>query len=129
VNPATLLGKKVNMERSLRLGDRIHGHLVTGHVDSVGLVTESNGSQEAWFLTVECSSKIRGLVWEKGSITLHGVSLTVNKVEGDFVSVCLIPETILRTNLSSLVVGSSIHIEADYFAKAASQHFIAKGMR
>lgn len=114
----SLNGKKVNLERSLRFGDRIHGHLVTGHVDSLGTVTRSEAEGENWFLDVEISEGLMPYVWRKGSITLNGVALTINELEGRKLSVCLIPETIKRTNLADLKVGSPINVEPDYMAKA-----------
>lgn len=112
------LGKKVNLERSLKFGDRIHGHLVTGHVESLGQVLRSYADGESWFLDVQIEKDLLPFVWKKGSITLHGVSLTVNSVEGSVVQVCLIPETQKRTNLTDIAVGDYIHVEPDYMAKA-----------
>lgn len=117
-NGVGLVGRSVNLERSLRFGDRIHGHLVTGHVEGMGLVTRSEAQGESWFLDVRLTAPLLSLVWKKGSITLNGVSLTVNQIAGDIVSVCLIPETIKRTNLASLAIGDSVNVETDYMAKA-----------
>ncbi|MFS4458117.1 riboflavin synthase [Bdellovibrio sp. HCB2-146] len=116
--PEKFLGKKVNLERSLRFGDRIHGHLVTGHVDSLGEVTRSDLQGESLFLDVKVADSILPYVWKKGSVTLNGVSLTVNELNGSTVSVCLIPETIKRTNLALLKVGDRINVEPDYMARA-----------
>jgi riboflavin synthase len=123
MDPKSLLGKKVNLERSLRLGDRIHGHLVTGHVDSTGSVIRSEGTEESWFLDVKVGSGLAPLIWKKGSITLNGVSLTVNEMGDGVVSVCLIPETLKRTNLADLRVGDRVNVESDYFAKALVHQF------
>lgn len=117
-NPDHLLGKKLNLERSLRFGDRIHGHLVTGHVDSLGQVMKSEGLGENWFLDIKVADSVLPFVWLKGSITLNGVSLTVNQVQGSVVSVGLIPETLKRTNLGDLKVGGVVNVEPDYMAKA-----------
>lgn len=113
-----LKGRQVNLERSLRFGDRIHGHLVSGHVDSLGKVVLSRPEGDSWLLDVEVADSLRPLFWKKGSITLNGVSLTVNAVVGNRVSVCLIPETIQRTNLSSLKFGDNINVEPDMMARA-----------
>lgn len=128
MDASKLVGQRVNLERSLRMGDRIHGHLVTGHVDSLGRVVRTEGQGESWFLDVEVSSNLAALIWKKGSITLHGVSLTVNDVVNENskstrVSVCLIPETLKRTNLKDLKVGDFVNIEPDYFAKALVHNF------
>lgn len=120
-NQEALLGKRVNLERSLRFGDRIHGHLVTGHVDSLGLVTRSEALGDNWFLDVEISKRLLSYVWHKGSITLNGVALTVNEVNDQTVSVCLIPETIKRTNLAEIKKGAQINVEPDYMAKAVQR--------
>jgi riboflavin synthase len=117
-NPQSWLGKKVNLERSLRFGDRIHGHLVTGHVDSLGSVTRAELIGESFFLDVKVQDTILPYVWKKGSVTLNGVSLTVNELDKNTVSVCLIPETIKRTNLGDLKPGSKINVEPDYMARA-----------
>jgi riboflavin synthase len=123
MDASQLQGQRVNLERSLRMGDRIHGHLVTGHVDSQGLVCRAEASGESWYLDVEVSSALAALIWKKGSITLHGVSLTVNEVRDRVVSVCLIPETLKRTNLKDLKVGDFVNVEPDYFAKALVHNF------
>jgi len=117
-SPATWLGKQVNLERSLRFGDRIHGHLVTGHVDSLAEVLRAELQGESFFLDVKVASSVLPYVWKKGSITINGVSLTVNDLNGPVVEVCLIPETLKRTNLGALTVGQVVNIEPDYMARA-----------
>ncbi|MGZ3780889.1 MAG: riboflavin synthase [Pseudobdellovibrionaceae bacterium] len=125
-NPQTWLGKQVNLERSLRFGDRIHGHLVTGHVDSLGTVTRAMHEGESFFLEVKVENSVLPYVWKKGSITLNGVSLTVNDLQDNTVSVCLIPETLKRTNLGDLKIGSLINVEPDYMARAIQRSFEMK---
>ncbi|QLY26174.1 riboflavin synthase [Bdellovibrio sp. KM01] len=125
-NPNSWIGKKVNLERSLRFGDRIHGHLVTGHVDSLGSVTRSELIGESFFLDVKVQDTILPYVWKKGSITLNGVSLTVNELDKNTVSVCLIPETLKRTNLGDMKVGSKINVEPDYMARAIQRSLEVK---
>ncbi|MGZ3774291.1 MAG: riboflavin synthase [Bdellovibrio sp.] len=125
-NPQTWLGKQVNLERSLRFGDRIHGHLVTGHVDSLGTVTRAMYEGESFFLEVKVENSVLPYVWKKGSITLNGVSLTVNDLQDNTVSVCLIPETLKRTNLGDLKIGSLINVEPDYMARAIQRSFEMK---
>lgn len=107
-----------NLERSLRFGDRMHGHLVSGHVDSLGEITRVQQDGESLFLDTRISPALRPLVWTKGSITLNGVSLTVNEIKGDTISVCLIPETQKRTNLSRVKVGDRVNVEPDMIARA-----------
>lgn len=117
-NPQSWLGKPLNLERSLRFGDRIHGHLVTGHVDSLAEVLRAELQGESFFLDVKVASSVLPYVWKKGSITINGVSLTVNDLKGSVVEVCLIPETLKRTNLGALVAGQFVNIEPDYMARA-----------
>lgn len=117
-NPQSWVGKQVNLERSLRFGDRIHGHLVTGHVDSLGEVMRADFEGESFLLDVRVMDSVLPYVWKKGSVTLNGVSLTVNELNGNVVSVCLIPETLKRTNLGGLQVGSPVNVEPDYMARA-----------
>jgi riboflavin synthase len=117
-NPRSWIGKRVNLERSLRFGDRIHGHLVTGHVDSLADVTRAELQGESFFLDVKVASSVLPYIWKKGSITINGVSLTVNDLHGSVVEVCLIPETLKRTNLGALKAGQVVNIEPDYMARA-----------
>ena len=113
-----LTGQSWNLERSLRFGDRIHGHLVTGHVDSLGQVELSQADGESWLMDIRVETTVLPYIWKKGSLTIHGVSLTVNDIRDAVVSVCLIPETQKRTNLSSKKKGDFVNIEPDSMAKA-----------
>ena len=111
----------LNLERSLKLGDRIHGHLVTGHVDGLGKVTKAYQDGECWQIVIQVPEDIKKFFWKKGSICMNGVSLTVNDVQDDLISVCLIPETMMVTNLTQIPVGSFMNVESDYLAKAYFQ--------
>ena len=113
-----------NLERSLRVGDRIHGHYLTGHVDGLGRLVSKNEKSSGWIF--EFSRQLKPYIWTKGSIALNGVSLTVNKVKKrkSLLAVHLIPETLRRTNLCHLEVGDIVHMEADYMAKAI-YHYLA----
>ena len=121
----SLVGRLVNLERSLRMGDRIHGHVVSGHVDNYSRVVkiEDVGPENNWtrIIDIEIPSALRGMVWKKGSWALNGVSLTVNSVDGGIASHCLIPETLMRTNLGALKVNDLVNIEVDVFARALAQ--------
>lgn len=112
-----LLDQSLNLERSLRLGDRIHGHLVSGHVDTTATVNFIEKG-ESWIVSVRIKNLDRRYVWAKGSITLNGVSLTVNALTDEVLEVCLIPETLSRTNLKNLVPSQVLNVEYDYWAKA-----------
>ena len=112
----------LNLERSLRLGDRVHGHLVTGHVDSLAKILKAYADGECWQMQIEIPDRLIGFFWKKGSVCLNGVSLTVNEVQKkvgqNFIEVCLIPETIQKTNLKNYQSGQYLNIESDYLAKA-----------
>jgi riboflavin synthase len=112
-----LQGKAVNLERSLRLGDRIHGHMVSGHVDATGevvLVKDLGGSVQ---VDIKAPESIAQYVWKKGSWAVNGVSLTINDVSQGVVSQCLIPETLRRTNLGNVQVGDRVNLEIDMMAR------------
>jgi riboflavin synthase len=110
-------GAAVNLEKALRLGDRLGGHLVTGHVDGVGAVTELVPEGESRRLTVEAPPGLERFIARKGSITINGVSLTVNAVAGSTFGVNLIPHTLAATNLKDLAPGSRVNLEVDLVAR------------
>lgn len=114
------VGQVLNLERSLRWGDRVHGHLVSGHVDGQGTILKIVEHGEGLSLLVAFSSEFKGLIWNKGSICMNGVSLTVNQLESLQFTVGLIPETVSRTNLKTLRVGDRVNLELDMVAKALS---------
>jgi riboflavin synthase len=113
-----LFNKNVNLERSMKFGDRIHGHFLSGHVDDVAKVVATQASGEAWDLTLQLNEAAQSYVWKKGSLGISGVSLTINDFQDFKVSVCLIPETIKLTNLTDFKVGDLVNIEFDWMAKA-----------
>ena len=110
-------GDRVNLERALRVGDRLGGHLVQGHVDGVVrlLSVRDEGDFSRWRLSLPPRSAPE--VAAKGSVTLHGVSLTVSAVEGDWFEVALIPETLSSTTLGGMRNGARLHLETDVLAK------------
>jgi riboflavin synthase len=110
-------GDTVHLERSLAVGDRLGGHLVQGHVDAVARVIGSKRSGQDVRLTVALPPAIRGLVAKKGSIALHGVSLTVSGLTASRFEVALIPETVARTRLGSVRAGDRLNVEADLIAR------------
>ena len=115
------VGDTVNLERSLRMGARIHGHLVSGHVESLGQITLIQDVDGARFLEISVPLSAKPLVWKKGSIAINGVSLTINEVKEDqkscVICVCLIPETLRKTNLGILHLHNSVGIEPDLMAR------------
>jgi riboflavin synthase len=110
-------GRKVHLERALRLGDRLDGHLVQGHVDGVGKVLRSYAVSESWVLWIEAPPSCGRYVAEKGSICLDGVSLTVNEVSGPTLRVNIVPHTAEVTLLGAKRPGDPINIEVDVIAK------------
>ena len=115
------VGALVNLEKSLTLADKLGGHLVTGHVDATGLITQWKNLAESWLMEVEVPAHLGKFIAQKGSITVNGVSLTVNKVE-DMVSgtrfqVNVIPHTYQVTNFAELAQGHRVNIEIDTIAR------------
>ncbi len=127
-NEDSLKERRWNLERSLRLGDRIHGHMVSGHVDAMGEVKSIEGFQETRFLKVQVPEFLQPYLWKKGSITIQGVSLTINKIENFVLEVCLIPETLSRTNFGALNVGDMVTLEVDTMARAILQYLKNQGV-
>jgi riboflavin synthase len=110
-------GALVNLEKALRLSDRLGGHLVSGHVDGRGEVARMDQVGESWLLEVRIPAELAKYVARKGSITVNGVSLTVNRVEADRFEVNLIPHTLQMTNLGSVRPGAQVNVEVDLLAR------------
>jgi riboflavin synthase len=118
-----LLNRYLNVERSLRVGDRIHGHMVSGHVDATGEVVTVQDLGGSTLFEVRAPTSLLPFVWPKGSWAVNGVSLTVNAVADSVVSMCLIPETLQRTNLGKIQSGDSVNIEIDMMARGMVHYF------
>ncbi|MBI3223177.1 MAG: riboflavin synthase, partial [Nitrosomonadales bacterium] len=110
-------GGHVNLEKALRLSDRLGGHLVSGHVDGVGEVVAFNDTGESSRLVVRVPQELARYIAVKGSITINGVSLTVNRVAGAEFEVNLIPHTLDATTLNELKVGAAVNLEIDLIAR------------
>lgn len=111
-------GRKVNLERALAVGDRLGGHLVSGHVDGVGRVARVGQRQDARLLDIEVPPEVAAVTIPLGSIAVDGVSLTVNAIPGPgLVQVSLIPITLRDTTLGSVVPGDPVHLEGDVIGK------------
>jgi riboflavin synthase len=110
-------GQRLNLERSLRLGDELGGHLVFGHVDAVGSVRRLERVAESWRLEVAMPPELAPLVAVKGSIAVDGVSLTVNEALPDGLVVNIIPHTWAHTTLGDLGLGDPVNLEVDMLAR------------
>ena len=119
-------GDLINIERGMKLGERLDGHIVQGHVDQTGIcksIEEANGS---WYFTFEYDSNLNNITIEKGSITINGVSLTVvNSKENEF-SVAIIPYTFEHTNFKNVKIGTKVNIEFDVVGKYIARLYSLK---
>ncbi len=118
-------GRKVNLEKSLRLADRLGGHLVSGHVDGVGTVKRFEQAGESWLLAIEAPRDLARYIARKGSIAVNGVSLTVNRVTGSEFDINLIPHTLAETNLRDMAPGVRVNLEIDMLARYVERMFEA----
>lgn len=119
-------GDIVNLERAMKLGDRLDGHIVQGHVDQIGsciTALETNGS---WYYTFEYDESINNITIEKGSVTVNGVSLTVVDSKKNQFSVAIIPYTFEHTNFQSFDVGTKVNLEFDLIGKYIAKLYANK---
>ena len=120
------LGDQINLERCLKVGDRLDGHFVQGHVDQTATCTYVGNENGSWLFTFKYDPKNNNITIEKGSITVNGVSLTVvNSKESEF-SVAIIPYTYENTNFNSFTVGTLVNLEFDVFGKYVTKLFNKK---
>lgn len=119
-------GDPVNLERAMKLGDRLDGHIVQGHVDQIGTCRKAHTANGSWEYTFEYNKDLNNLTIEKGSITVNGVSLTVvNSKENEF-SVAIIPYTFEHTNFKNIEPGSIVNLEFDVIGKYVSKLYNQK---
>jgi riboflavin synthase len=117
-------GDRVNLEKAMRLSDRLGGHLVSGHVDGVGEVIHFApvaGGDGSWRLDIRAPGALGRYLAPKGSIAVNGVSLTVNRVQGNEFSINLIPHTLEQTMLKDMKPGTRVNLEADMLARYADR--------
>jgi riboflavin synthase len=114
-------GDELNLERSLRVGDELGGHIVQGHVDGVGEVLSVRQDGDGWRVRIKPPREIVHLIAPKGSIAIAGVSLTVNEVDEECFGVLVIPHTWAVTTLSKLQAGDKVNLEADMIARYAAR--------
>jgi len=110
-------GDPVNLERALRLTDRLGGHIVTGHIDGIGVIGEKRKERDFLRLMIRIPESVSRYVVQKGSIAIDGISLTVNEWKGNEIQMTLIPYTIEKTTLRDKKVGDRINVEADILGK------------
>lgn len=111
------VGSRMNLERSLRVGDELGGHIVSGHVDGLGEVRSVTPENGSWRVQIEAPRELSRFIASKGSVSVDGVSLTVNEVEGGVFGVNVIPHTWGVTTLGQLQAGQPVHIEIDMLAR------------
>ncbi len=111
------ISDKINLERGMRLGDRLDGHIVQGHVDQIGTCTKITDADGSWYYTFEYDEKSGNVTINKGSITINGVSLTVVDSENGYFSVAIIPYTYEHTTFRMLEIGSKVNLEFDVIGK------------
>jgi len=120
-------GRKIHLERALRLGDRLGGHLVSGHVDGLGRIQSRRAQGSALDLTIQCDTELLRYIAVKGSIAVDGASLTVNAVSGSGFGLTLIPHTLSHTTLKDKREGDMVNLETDVLAKYVERLLDRKG--
>ena len=120
-------GAEVNLERALRLSDRLGGHLVSGHVDGIGRILKKGTQQRSWLIRIGIDKGISRYLIEKGSVAVDGISLTINACGRDFFEINIIPQTGKETTLLKKKVGESVNIETDLIGKYVEKFFSVKG--
>ena len=112
-------GMTINIENSLKLGDEISGHFVFGHVDGIGKLILIKEISNCWLIKIQLPKSLKKFLAQKGSISLNGVSLTINKVKDNIIDLMLIPHTFKNTTFAKLKTNSLINIEVDMLARYA----------
>ena len=120
------VGDKVNLERAMKLGDRLDGHIVQGHVDQTGTCIAAEQTNGSWLYTFEYDEKLNNITIEKGSITVNGVSLTVVNSKKNQFSVAIIPYTYENTNFKNFKIGTKVNLEFDVIGKYISRLYANK---
>lgn len=120
------IGDEVNLERALQLGDRLGGHLVSGHVDGVGKILKRGQQQRSWLFRIGVGDALSRYIVEKGSVAVEGISLTVNRYLDKAFEVNIIPETGRVTNILKKRVGDRVNIETDLIGKYIEKFFLKR---
>jgi riboflavin synthase len=114
-------GRRINLERALKVGDELGGHIVAGHADGLAAVAAREDLTDMARLTFRVPAELARFIAAKGSVALDGVSLTVNEVAGDTFSVLIIPHTLAATTLGGYAVGDALNLEVDLMARYAAR--------
>jgi len=120
------IGDLLNLERAMKLGDRLDGHIVQGHIDQTGVCTAISEANGSWYFTFEYDSKLNNITIEKGSITVNGVSLTVLNSKPNEFSVAIIPYTFEHTNFKAFQLGTKINLEFDVVGKYVARLYATR---
>lgn len=118
------VGDEVNLERTLRLSDRLDGHIVSGHIDGIAKVTSVEKIGETTKFSFETSHELAKQIVKKGSVSIDGISLTVADINKNVFSIAVIPHTLKSTTLHNLRIGSSVNLETDMIAKYVEKYLL-----
>jgi riboflavin synthase len=116
-------GDEINLERALKVTDRLGGHIVTGHIDGIGVIVDKRKERDFFQLRLKIPESVSRYVVQKGSIAIDGISLTVNEYQGGEVQITLIPYTIEKTTLKDKKAGDRVNLEADILGKYVEKLF------
>ena len=119
-------GDMINLERAMKLGDRLDGHIVQGHIDQIGNCITAKETNGSWYYTFEYDETLENITIEKGSITVNGVSLTVVDSRKNEFSIAIIPYTFENTNFKNFIVGTKVNLEFDVIGKYVSRLYANK---
>jgi len=122
------IGELVNLERALRLSERLGGHLVSGHVDGIGKIVKKEPRQRSWLLRIKIQETLSRHTIKKGSVTVDGISLTINTCGKGFFDVNVIPQTGMMTTLLTKNVGDQVNIETDLIGKYVEKFLSKEGL-
>jgi riboflavin synthase len=116
------VGRKINLEPSLKFGDEVGGHMVSGHVDEVGVIIKLEQIEQSWYLRINVPASLAHFIANKGSIAVDGVSLTVNEIVNNEISINLIPHTMEHTCFKYAKIGDLVNIEVDLMARQIARY-------
>ena len=119
-------GSTINLERALKLSDRLGGHIVSGHIDTIGKIHQISKNKDFYDLKIEFNNEYQKYVVKKGSITINGISLTIADIKNNIVTIAVIPHTYENTMLKDLKNNDNVNIEFDILAKYVEKNLLSK---